>query len=201
MCRSCVFCAFPAVLFSSWAGRAAWNWVAPVQPASPGCGCPSRQCCGCSTAILHGRALFPELLLCRAGSLPCPGLCKAAHRSGYLFLKCGGGGSSFTWPHTFSPCRKIDGFPLESSLLCCAAFLRMLLQTSSFYSQLTALVFLQLTLLPTTRHCVAQNGDGCCAHWRPPQVEDCPPMLPLAITILPPQLLTSPSHSFLCLGL
>lgn len=39
-------------------------------------------------------------------------------------------------------------------------------------------------------------------HIRAPlQVEDCPHMLPLAIAILPPKLLTSPSHSFLYQGL
>lgn len=33
------------------------------------------------------------------------------------------------------------------------------------------------------------------------QVQDCPCMLPLATAILPPKVLTSPSHSFLCQGL
>lgn len=82
--------------------------------------------------------------------------------------------------------------------LCCAFFenvtpeVFVLVPTNS-----SSVALLQLMILPSTRHCVAQRGKGAVHVGAPLQMEDCPRMLPLAITILPPKL-TSPSHSFLC---
>lgn len=66
-----------------------------------------------------------------------------------------------------------------------------ILQKSPFQPRLTSLALLQLTLLHTTRLCVAQTWKGTTHGGASLQVQDCPCMLPLATAILPPKVLTS----------